>query len=76
MGKPITYINVPNEAMVQSMTGMGFSEWTALGCAELMDGFKEGFAKEPKDGVAVLTGRPARSINTFARDFAGFLGGS
>ena len=75
IGKPVTYVNVPNEALVQSMTGMGFSEWTALGFAELMDGFKEGFAKEATDNVEMLTGHPARSIETFAKDFAGFFGG-
>ena len=41
LGKPVTYINVPNEALIQSPTGMGLSEWTAQGFAELMDGFKE-----------------------------------
>ena len=75
LDKPVTYINVPNEAMVQSMTEMGFSEWTALGYAELMDGFKDGFAKEATDNVQRLTGHPARSVETFASDFAGFFGG-
>ena len=75
LGKPVTYINVPNEALVQSMTGMGFSEFTAQGFAELMDGFKEGFAKEATDNVQRITGHPARSIETFAKDFASFFGG-
>ena len=75
LGKPVTYINVPNEALVQSMTGMGMSEFTALGFAELMDGFKDGFAKEATDNVERLTGHPARSIETFARDFAQAFGG-
>ena len=75
LGKSVTYINVPNEALVQSMTGMGFSEFTALGFADLMDGFKEGFAKEATDNVQRITGHPARSMETFAKDFAGFFGG-
>ena len=75
LDKPVTYINVPNEAMVQSMTEMGFPEWTAQGFAELMDGFKDGFAKEATDNVERLTGHPARSVETFAHDFAGFFGG-
>ena len=74
LDKPVTYINVPNEAMGQSMTGMGFAEWTAQGFAELM-GFKDGFAKEATDNVERLTGHPARSVETFAQDFAGFFGG-
>jgi len=75
LGKPVTYVNVPNEALVQSMTAMGFPEWTAQGFAELMDGFKDGFAKEATDNVERLTGHPARSVETFAQDFAGFFGG-
>lgn len=76
LGKSVTYINVPNEALVQSMTEMGFPEWVGLGYAELMDGFKEGFAKEATDNVERITGHPARSIETFAKDFAGFFGGA
>ena len=76
LDKPVTYINVPNEAMVQSMTEMGFPEWTAQGLAELMDGFKDGFAKEATDNVERLTGHPARTVETFAHDFAGFFGGA
>jgi len=76
LDKPVTYINVPNEAMVQSMTEMGMPEWTSQGYAELMDGFKDGFAKEAADGVERLTGHPARSLETFAQDFAGYFGGA
>ena len=75
LNKPVTYINVLNEALVQSMTEMGVPEWTAQGFAELMDGFKDGFAKDATDNVERLTGHPARSVETFARDFAGFFGG-
>ena len=71
LDKPVTYINVPNEALVQSMTEMGYTEWMAQGFAEL----KDGFAKEATDNVQRLTGHPARSGETFAHDFAGFFGG-
>lgn len=76
LGKTVEYVNVPNEGLIQSMTQMGMPEWTALGYAELMDGFKEGFAKDATDNVERLTGHPARSIEDFARDFAGYFGGS
>jgi uncharacterized protein YbjT (DUF2867 family) len=74
IGKDVAYIDVPNEALVGSMTEMGVPEWTALGYAELMDGFKAGWADAPHDGVQTLTGHAARSINDFARDFAGYFG--
>ena len=73
-GKDVTYVNVPNEAMVEGLTQMGFPQWTAEGYAELMDGFKDGWAAEPTDGVQTLTGHPARSVADFARDFAGYFG--
>ena len=40
ISKEVTYINLPNEALVGSMTEMGYPEWTELGYAELMDGFR------------------------------------
>ena len=45
LDKPVTYINVPNEALVQSMTEMGYTEWTAQGLAEhgrLQRGIRQG----------------------------------
>jgi hypothetical protein len=48
--------------------------WTALGFAELMDGFKDGFAKDATGDVQALTGHPARSVGEFARDFASYFG--
>ena len=53
---------------------MGVSEWTANGFAELMEGFIEGFADATTDNVALLTGHPARSFETFAQDFAQVFG--
>jgi uncharacterized protein YbjT (DUF2867 family) len=77
LGKDIKYVNVPGEAAVQSMVGMGLPEWIAKGYAELSEGFSEGFANKPTDDVATLTGHPARSFEQFATDFARvFRGGS
>ena len=76
LGKDVQYVSVPREALIESMTGMGFAEWTANGYAELMEGFIEGFADTLTDNVELLTGHPARSFETFARDFAQVFGGS
>jgi uncharacterized protein YbjT (DUF2867 family) len=70
MGKKVTYVSVPGEAALQSMLSMGFPEWIAQGYGELMVGFSEGFASRTTDNVATLTGRPARSIEQFIRDYA------
>jgi uncharacterized protein YbjT (DUF2867 family) len=75
LDKEVKYVNVPGEAAVQSMVGMGIPEWIAKGFAELSEGFSEGFANKATDNVAKLTGHPARSFEQFARDFARVFGG-
>jgi uncharacterized protein YbjT (DUF2867 family) len=71
LGRDITYVPVPGEAALQSMTGMGFPEWVSRGFIELSDGFSEGFASQSTGNVATLTDHPARSFEQFARDYAG-----
>ena len=71
LGREITYVPVPGEASLQSMMGMGFSEWVSRGYVELSEGFSEGFASQVTGNVATLSGHPARSFEQFARDFAG-----
>jgi uncharacterized protein YbjT (DUF2867 family) len=73
--KDVTYVNVPHEASLESMVGMGFPEWIARGYGELMEGFSEGFANRVTDNVSTLTGHPARSFEQYVRDFAQVYGG-
>jgi len=75
LGKDVQYVSVPGEAAIETMVGMGLSEWTAKGYAELSEGFIEGFADSVTDNVSILTGHPARSFETFATDFAQMFGG-
>ena len=75
LGKDVKYVNVPDEAALQSMVGMGVPEWIAQGYAELAQGFSENFANRATENVANLTGHPARSFEQFARDFAQVFGG-
>ena len=74
LGKNVTYVNVPPEAALNFMLSLGFPEWTARGYGELMHGFSQGFANRASDSVATLTGRPARSIDQFAHDYAQVFG--
>lgn len=75
LDKEVTYISVPGEAALQSMVGMGFPEWIARGYGELMEGFSQGFANRATTNVELLSGRPARSYEQFARDYAGVFNG-
>ena len=70
IGRDITYVPVPGEASLQSMTAMGFPDWVSRGFIELSEGFSEGFASQITGNVATLTGHPARSFEQYARDFA------
>lgn len=75
LGKEVKYVNVPSEAVLESMVGMGFPEWIAKGYLELDEGFSEGFANRATDNVATLTAHPARSFEQFVRDYAQVFGG-
>lgn len=75
LDKEVTYVSVPGEAALQSMVGMGFPEWIARGYGELMEGFSQGFANRATTNVELLSGRPARSYEQFARDYAGVFNG-
>lgn len=76
LDKEVRYVNVPGEAALESMVGMGFPEWIAKGYSELNEGFSENFANRVTDNVETLTGHPARSFEQFARDNAHIFGGS
>jgi uncharacterized protein YbjT (DUF2867 family) len=68
--KEVKYVNVPHEASIQAMTGMGMPEWIAEGYAELDEGFGENFANSTTKNVENLTWHPARSFKQFVTDFA------
>ena len=74
IGKEVAYVDVPLDAARESMLGMGMPEWTVDGFMELFEGFSEGFADTTTPYVEQLTGHPARSFETFARDFAQAFG--
>lgn len=74
LNKEVNYVNVPHEAAVQSMVGMGLPQWIAEGYAELAEGFSRNFAAETTKNVELLTGHPARSFETFVKDFSQVFG--
>ena len=75
LGKEVKYIDVPPEAAIDAMVGMGFPEWVANGYSELFVNFSQGGGDRVTDDVKHLTGHPARSYEQFARDFAQAFGG-
>ena len=74
IGKQVNYANVPLEAARQGMVGMGLPEWVADAFGEYMTAFSEGYGDFTTPDVENVTGHPARSYETFARDFAQVFG--
>ncbi|MEJ2614785.1 MAG: SDR family oxidoreductase, partial [Ignavibacteriaceae bacterium] len=70
LDKEVKYVNVPGEAALQSMTGMGVPQWIAEGYVELSEGFSKNFANSTTENVKILPGHSARSFEQFAKDFA------
>ena len=70
LGKEVKYVNVPLEAAREGMLGMGMPQWFADAMTEYNKVFSEGFGDFTTNGVEEITGHPARSYETFARDFS------
>ena len=64
-GRPVSYLNVPPEAMVEGMVGAGFPQ----GVAELLVSFQtataQGYLALATDTVAELTGTAPQSVRDF-----------
>ncbi|MCW9064825.1 MAG: SDR family oxidoreductase, partial [Ignavibacteriaceae bacterium] len=67
LDKEVKYVNVPGEASLQAMVGMGVPEWIAKGYLELSEGFSENFAYSTTNNVEILAGHPARSFDEFVK---------
>ena len=76
LGKEVNYVDVPLEAGREAMVGMGMPEWVADGLIELIEGFSNNWADLVSPDVEKIMGRPGRSYEQFARDFAQVFGGS
>ena len=70
LDKDVSYVNVPVEAAVESMVGMGFPQFMADTFGELFVSFAKNGADRATPDVEQVTGHPARSIDEFARDLA------
>jgi uncharacterized protein YbjT (DUF2867 family) len=73
LGKEVRYVNVPPEAAREAMIGMGVPEWAAEAYGEYFANYRKGGSASPTNEVEKLTGRPPRSLETFARDFAQYF---
>ena len=60
----------------EATVDMGMSEWFADGLNEYLKAFSEGLGDFVTGDVQQITGHPAHSFETFARDFAQAFSGA
>ena len=71
LGRPVKYVEVPQEAAKVNMLRFGMSERMATIMAELYGVFATSRYAFTTDVVARITGKPPITFEQFARDFAG-----
>ena len=74
IGREVTYIDAPPEAMRAALDGFGMDPWQADGLIEDYAHYRRGEAAEIADGVERATGKPPRPFDGFARDYAAAFG--
>lgn len=70
VGRTITFVDVPPQSMRTALADLGFPGWQADGLLEEFAMYQRGEAAEVEPGVKEALGRPSRSFDEFARDYA------
>ena len=70
IGRRITFVDVPSEAMRAALLGMGVPVWQTDGLIEDYAHYTPDEASAIKSGVKDATGNPARTFSAFAKDYA------
>jgi uncharacterized protein YbjT (DUF2867 family) len=74
LGKPVSYVDIPEGAMRAALGKSGMPEWQADGLIEDFAHYRRNEATEISTGVEKVTGHLPTSFEHFARDFReGFL---
>jgi uncharacterized protein YbjT (DUF2867 family) len=74
-GKPVAYVPVPVEAAVQGMKSWGMDDWMVGMMVDYMAAYSRSWASDVTPDFQQVVGRPSRSVDEFARDFASAFGG-
>ena len=70
LGRPVQYVDVPEQAAVEGMTAMGFPAVLVDWLSSLNFAIKAGYTAGLSGDVARLTGHAPRTFAAFARDHA------
>ncbi len=68
IGKPVTYVAVPPEAVETSIKEMGMGDWFAEVFKDYSRAYSENWGDFTTDDVQKITGHPARSIDDFVSE--------
>lgn len=74
LGRPVEFVDVPDEAAHAAMVAAGLPEWLAGQIVLLWGELRRGAGSTTTDVVRVLTGHEPRSVADFARDHATAFG--
>jgi len=74
LGRPVEFVDVPDEAARAGMVQAGLPEWMAGQIVLLWGELRRGAGSTTTDVVRVLTGSDPRSVTDFARDHAAAFG--
>jgi uncharacterized protein YbjT (DUF2867 family) len=74
LGRQISYVDAPDEAVRQALRSAGLSEWFAGALVGLYQDYRrsgtDGYAARVTDTVSRLTGRPSRSLDDLLAELA------
>jgi len=70
VGREIQYVDVPAEAMMEALLGIGLPRWQVDGLIEDYAHYRRGEASTIATGVHNATGASPRCFADFARDYA------
>ncbi len=69
-GKPVKYVDMPPAQMEESMAKNGLPAWLAKDLAAMQGFYRAGTGAQVTQTVEQILGKPGRTIDQFARDFA------
>jgi nucleoside-diphosphate-sugar epimerase len=68
VGRPVTHVPVPIEAVHTALLRRGAGDWFAEVMRDYSKAYGEGWGDYTTDTVQKVTGKPARSVREFVRD--------
>ena len=76
LGKPVTYVALPQDAARQAMLGFGLSPWFVGNVIDYGRVYSEGWGDFTNDDFKQVAGREPCSFKQFTTDLGAAFGGS